>query len=176
MLFRSPAILLIGSDPTEQHPLLAWNIRTNVRLRRARLYVINEREIKLRRQATAFLQVAAGSWDQAWRFFEKVRDEKDLVIIFGSEMRGDDVANLVRHGSAIPGAKFICLADYANSRGASDMGLYPDLLPGYSSVAHDTRFSAEWRATLPTKPGMDLRQMIAAAAEEIGRASCRERV
>ncbi len=163
----APAILLIGSDPTEQHPLLAWNIRTNVRLRRARLYVINEREIKLHRQATEFLQVAAGSWDQAWPFFEKLRDEKDLVIVFGSEMRGDDVANLFRHASAIPGAKFICLGDYANSRGAADMGLYPNLLPGYLSAAHgnDTLFAAEWRATLPTEPGMDLRQMVAAAAE-----------
>ena len=160
-----PAILLMGSDPTEQHPLLAWNIRTNVRLRRARLYIINEREIKLRRQATTSLQIAAGSWDQAWVFLEKLRDEKDLVIIFGSEVRGDDVANLVRYGSAIPGAKFICLGDYANSRGAADMGLYPDLLPGYASVADDTRFTAEWRAPLPSEPGMDLRQMMAAAAD-----------
>ena len=37
----APAILLIGSDPTEQHPLLAWQIRNNVRLRNARLYVVN---------------------------------------------------------------------------------------------------------------------------------------
>src|SRR5580658_2185880 len=27
----APAILLLGNDPTEQHPLLAWNLRTNVR-------------------------------------------------------------------------------------------------------------------------------------------------
>src|SRR5437588_8974372 len=33
----APAILLIGNDPTEQHPLLAWQIRTNVRLNQARL-------------------------------------------------------------------------------------------------------------------------------------------
>ena len=37
----APAILLIGNDPTEQHPLLAWQIRNNVRLHRARLYVVN---------------------------------------------------------------------------------------------------------------------------------------
>ena len=30
------AILLIGNDPTERHPLLAWNIRTNVRLNQAK--------------------------------------------------------------------------------------------------------------------------------------------
>jgi predicted molibdopterin-dependent oxidoreductase YjgC len=36
-VYNAPAILLIGNDPTEQHPLLAWQIRNNVRLHRARL-------------------------------------------------------------------------------------------------------------------------------------------
>ena len=36
-VFNAPAILLIGNDPTEQHPLLAWQIRNNVRLHRAKL-------------------------------------------------------------------------------------------------------------------------------------------
>lgn len=182
---QAPAILLIGSDPTEQHPLLAWNIRTNVRLRRARLYVVNAEDIKLRRQATMFVQVPKGTAREAVALLaghqeaaaalggsaealkalaEKVFSEKDLVIILGPEV-GDAIATMVVVGAAIPGAKFICLGDYANSRGASDMGLYPDLLPGYSSVAHDTHFAAEWRATLPSASGMDLRQMMAAAAE-----------
>ncbi len=59
-VFDAPAILLIGNDPTEQHPLLAWQIRTNVRLHRAKLYVVNSAPIKLRRQATAFAQIAPG--------------------------------------------------------------------------------------------------------------------
>ncbi|HEV2022234.1 MAG TPA: NADH-quinone oxidoreductase subunit NuoG [Terriglobales bacterium] len=183
---QAPAILLIGSDPTEQHPLLAWNIRTNVRLRRARLYVVNSAEIKLRRQATMFAQVPADAEGKVAAFLagdesaasalgasaealktmrDKLRGEQNLVIIFGSELRGDDVTSLARFGAAIPGAKLICLGDYANSRGAADMGLYPDLLPGYTSVAGGGHFAAEWRAPLPSEPGMDLRQMIAAAAE-----------
>ena len=59
-VFTAPAILLIGNDPTEQHPLLAWQIRNNVRLHRARLYVVNSQSIKLRRQATSFTQIPAG--------------------------------------------------------------------------------------------------------------------
>ena len=58
---HAPAILLIGNDPTEQHPLLAWQIRNNVRLHRAKLYVINSQSIKLRRQATSFTQIPAGA-------------------------------------------------------------------------------------------------------------------
>ena len=168
---QAPALLLIGSDPTEQHPLLAWNIRTNVRLRRARLYIVNDREIKLNRQATQFLQIGGDPQKQPWALLEKLRDEKGLVIIFGSglrresEIQGETVTNIIRYGSDIPGAKFICLGDYANSRGASDMGLYPDLLPGYWPVANGGHYAAEWRASLPAEPGLDLRQMIAAAAE-----------
>ena len=53
-VFNAPAILLIGNDPTEQHPLLAWQIRNNVRLHGARLYVINSRPIKLRAAGRGF--------------------------------------------------------------------------------------------------------------------------
>src|SRR5580700_5010215 len=64
----APAILLIGNDPTNQHPLLAWQIRTNVRLRRAKLYIINSVEIKLKNQAEGFGLVAAGSEAKAAAF------------------------------------------------------------------------------------------------------------
>src|SRR6478609_319556 len=56
-VFTAPAILLIGNDPTNQHPLLAWQIRNNVRLHRAKLYVLNSQDIKLHRQATSFTQI-----------------------------------------------------------------------------------------------------------------------
>src|SRR5437868_2673616 len=55
----APAVLLIGSDPTEQHPLLAWNLRTNLRLYNGRIYIVNSRDITLRRQANAYAQVPA---------------------------------------------------------------------------------------------------------------------
>jgi NADH-quinone oxidoreductase subunit G len=178
-VYNAPAILLIGNDPTEQHPLLAWQIRNNVRLRRAKLYVINSQPIKLRRQATSFTEIAPGSEGKAAAFFagddsaadalvsastgkdawltlrEQIRAEQNLVIIFGSEIRGGAVANLVAFGSAIPGAKFISLADYSNSRGAADMGLYPDLLPGYHATTGNTEFHREW-SHIPQAPGLDL--------------------
>jgi len=184
-VLNAPAVLLIGNDPTEQHPLLAWQIRTAVRLRRAKLYVVNSRVIKLRRQATTFAQVPAGAEPKFVAFLNgddaaadaltgeklgkdaltKLRDalkaEQNLVIVFGSELRGDDIAALVKFGSGISGAKFVCLGDYANSRGAADMGLYPDLLPGYLPL-DDARFKQEW-PDLPTEPGMNVEQMIEAA-------------
>jgi NADH-quinone oxidoreductase subunit G len=183
-VFKAPAILLIGNDPTEQHPLLAWQIRSNVRLHRARLYVVNSHPIKLRRQATSFIQIPAGAEGKVASFLsgndgaadglasastgkeawialrEKLRGEQNLVIIFGSELRGDDIASLVGWGSGISGAKFICLADYANSRGAADMGLYPDLVPGYHPTAGSSEFHQEW--SLPPTAGLDLAAMVEA--------------
>ena len=58
----APAILLIGGNPTDEHPLLAWNLRTNVRLNRARLFVANTNQIKLERQAKAVLRVPANGY------------------------------------------------------------------------------------------------------------------
>ena len=50
-------------------------------------------------------------------------------------------------GSACPNAKFALLGDYANSRGAADMGLLPDLLPGYLPVETPGAFGEEYGAT-----------------------------
>jgi NADH-quinone oxidoreductase subunit G len=179
----APAILLIGNDPTEQHPLLAWNIRNTVRLNRAKLTIVNSQPIKLRRQASSFLQVPAGREGKFIAFLngddaaagsltgtsvsndalKQVRDQlkaqQNLIIIFGSEVRGADVAALVKFGSGL-NARFICLGDYANSRGAADMGLFPDLLPGYAAGAQ--KFSSEW-GTLPSGKGLSLTEMMDAA-------------
>jgi len=182
-VFTAPAILLIGNDPTEQHPLLAWQIRNNVRLHQARLYVINSQPIKLRRQATSCMQIPAGAEGKVVAFLagddavgdafssankdawialrDKLRGEKNLVIVFGSELRGGDISSVVKFGSGISGAKFVCLADYANSRGAADMGLYPDLLPGYHPIGGSSEFHREW-GEIPQAAGLDLSGMVEA--------------
>ena len=46
------------------------------------------------------------------------------------------MADLVQWGLTLPGhTRFVALGDYANSRGAADMGLLPDVLPGYASLS-----------------------------------------
>jgi NADH-quinone oxidoreductase subunit G len=185
----APAILLIGNDPTNQHPMLAWQIRTNVRLKRARLYVINSAPIKLRRQAAAFGLVPPGSEAKAVAYLagddslldslvttdsggttreawvalrDKIKGEQNIVIAFGSELRGQDVQKLVAFAGTLTGAKLICLGDYSNSRGASEMGLYPDLLPGYEPIAATKQFHDEW-GPLPAEKGLTLPEMTDAA-------------
>ncbi len=63
------------------------------------------------------------------------------------------------------GAKFICLGDYANSRGAADMGLYPDMLPSYAPVSSATSFHQDWVDEIPSTAGLNLLQMVDAAKD-----------
>jgi NADH-quinone oxidoreductase subunit G len=176
----APAILLLGNNPTEQHPALAWNLRSNVRLNRARVYVANHAEIKLRRQAKAFLQIPQDGYaplvqylagndgamtanDHTSAFRDAIRKEESLLIVFGSEFRGRDIQALVDFGLGLPNTKFAALGDYANSRGAADMGLLPDLLPGYVPVNDAAHFVEEYGAALSQAAGLDLLQMFDAA-------------
>jgi NADH-quinone oxidoreductase subunit G len=176
----APAILLIGGNPTEEHPLLAWNLRTNVRLNRARLYIANTKAIKLERMSYATLRLPTDGYaalaaymsgsnailkDAAFR--EAVLAEESLLVVFGSEYSGSQVAELVawglKRGPNSRSVRFALLGGYVNSRGAADMGLLPDLLPGYVPVTVPGAF-AEY-ANLPETPGKTLSEIFDAVAK-----------
>ncbi len=187
-LYEADAVLLVGHDPTEQSPLVAWQIRSAIRHRGARLYIVNSKSIKLLRKATGFAEVPEGREGTAVRWLaggesqfdagtierlsslkSALEKENNVVIVFGAELAGAAIADLVKFGSSLPGqTRYMALGDYANSRGAADMGQLPDMLPGYLPVTDaDARrkFGALWGASLPEKPGMDARKMLAAAAK-----------
>jgi NADH-quinone oxidoreductase subunit G len=176
----APAILLVGGDPTQEHPMLAWNLRTNVRLNRARLYIANSTAIKLERQARAVLRLPADGYPSlaatlsrsnaklpSAAFSAAVRAEETLLVVFGQECRGQDVETLVQWGLKRGNVRFAFLGDHANSRGAADMGLLPDLLPGYVPVTEPGAF-AEYPG-LPRTPGKTLPEIFDAAGKgELG--------
>jgi len=177
----APALLFVGGDPTNQAPLTAWNARTNVRLNNARVYIANHEEIKLRRQSKAAIQISQFGYgslaqylagddkaanatstieqaDKLSAFRGAIKAEDPLIVIVGNEVRGGELANLIK---ALPNAKFGLTADYVNSRGASDMGVLPDVLPGYQSLKGST-IASEYGAA--DTPGLDLLAMFDAAA------------
>ncbi len=180
----APAIMILGGDPTIQAPATAWNIRTNVRNNRGRVYIANSAEIKLRRQAKAFAHIAPFSYgalasflagdDTAvealtrpgtdttalHKFREAVRAEEQLLVLIGSEFRGADLKRLLDFGTTLPSRKFALLSDYVNSRGAADMGLLPDMLPGYTPVAGTTTFG---EYNVPAEPGLDMLEIFEVA-------------
>jgi len=185
-IYTAPAVLLIGNDVTQQNPLVAWQIRSGVRHHKTRLYVINGQESKIHRQATHLLQTAKGGERAAVRWLTHsegtfdapttealvqlkaaLEAEQDVVILFGAEIQGPSLRDLVSFAARIGGqTKIMALGDYSNSRGAADMGLLPDRLPGYASL-HDSgeraRFGKIWGAEIPSAPGMTARAMMDAA-------------
>jgi NADH-quinone oxidoreductase subunit G len=185
-VYTAPAVLLIGNDVTQQNPLVAWQIRTGVRHHKTRLYVINGVESKIHRQATHLVKTAEGGERAAVRWLTHregtfdaptteallqlkaaLEAEQDVVILFGAEIQGPSLGDLVSFAARIGGAtKIMALGDYSNSRGAADMGLLPDRLPGYASL-HDSgergRFGKIWGAEIPSAPGITARAMMDAA-------------
>jgi NADH-quinone oxidoreductase subunit G len=186
-LYEADTVLLVGNDPTEQNPLVAWQIRSAIRHRGSRLYIINSKSIKLLRKAKEFAEVPPGGEAAAVHRLaggaaqldpgaderlsalkSAIEKESSVVIVFGAELTGSAVRDLVKFGSSLPGqTRYMALGDYANSRGASDMALLPGMLPGYAPVEDAKaldKFGKLWGAKLSGRPGMDARAMLAAAA------------
>ncbi len=181
-LSEARAILLIGNDAANQNPLVAWQIRAAVRHHGARVYILNSSVLELRRQAKMIVAPGAGGEAAAVRWLatgegsvpgelaalkEALAKETDVVVLFGAGICGAALRDLLSFGSTLAGqTRYIALGDYANSRGAADMGLLPDRLPGYASVSDTAardRFAKLWGAAPPTGAGMSALEMMAAA-------------
>jgi NADH-quinone oxidoreductase subunit G len=93
-------------------------------------------------------------------FSKAVLAEESLLVVFGEEYSGAPWTELVAWGLKRGNVRFAFLGGYANSRGAADMGLLPDLLPGYVPVTAPGAF-AEY-AGLPATPGKTLKEMMEA--------------
>jgi NADH-quinone oxidoreductase subunit G len=185
-VYNAPAVLLIGNDVTQQNPLVAWQIRTGVRHHGLRLYAINGRPSKIHRQAKVAVEVSKGTEHAAvrWLASEKgqfdaktiealvqlkagLEAENDVVVLFGADIQGAAIRDLVSFSARVSGkTKFMALGDYANSRGAADMGVLPDRLPGYaplSDASERARFGKLWGGDISATPGLTARAMMEAA-------------
>jgi NADH-quinone oxidoreductase subunit G len=149
-LYERKAIAIVGADLSQQHPFLAFQVRANVRHHSAHVYTVTSGPVREQKRGAHGVIAKAGEELAA---LESMRDalskEPELVIVFGDSIKGDKVRQLVAFGDSlgIP-VKYVCLVDYSNSRGAMDMGLLPDLEPGYHAAA---------------QKGLALDQMLAAA-------------
>jgi NADH-quinone oxidoreductase subunit G len=150
-LYNTKAALVIDSDLAQEQPLIAFQLRANFRHHKAHGYTVTPGPVREANYATC-LQAAIGKEFEALESLrEKLTAEPELAIVFGAAIKGDAVRQLVSFGDSlnIP-VKYVCLVDYSNSRGASDMGVLPDLLPGYRGVADASM-----------EPGLNYDQMLA---------------
>ncbi len=122
----------------------------------------------VKRRRFAGWRKARAKYRQSWsRLKEALAKESDVFIVFGAAITGVAIRQLVEYGSMLGGqTRYMALGDYSNSRGAADMGVLPDRLPGYAAVtdaAARSRFAELWGTPVPDKPGMTAREMLAAA-------------
>jgi NADH-quinone oxidoreductase subunit G len=187
-LYRSRAVLVVGNDLSNQNPLVAWQIRSGIRHNGTKLYLLNSQVTKLQRKAVQSVvlggvqESAAVRWlatgeghlsvelsEQLAALEGALATAPQIAMLFGSAITGAAISDLVRFAGKFQGqVAYMALGDYANSRGAADMGLLPDRLPGYarvddqSAIGHLARL---WSASLPEKPGLSAPEMVDAAQQ-----------
>lgn len=153
-LYTAKAALVVASDLAQQHPLLAFQLRANWRHHGARVYTVTRGPVREDGYSAGAVRVEAGAeMAGVESLAEKLRAEPGLAVLFGGDVRGETVKRLVAFGDSlgIP-VKYVALLDYANSRGAIDMGVAPELAPGYRPVE---------------QPGLALPDMLAAAGLDV---------
>jgi NADH-quinone oxidoreductase subunit G len=153
-LYRAKASLIIGSDLSQQHPFLAFQLRAGVRHFKQKIYTITEGPVREEKYAAESIVAPAVAQLAALdQLTPKLKAEASLVILFGDTIKGQAVRDLVAWANSlgIP-VQFVCLLDDSNSRGALDMGFAPDLRPGYKPD--------------PT-PGLSLAGMLAAPGLDV---------
>src|SRR5579875_623605 len=134
-LFTTKAALVVDSDLAQEQPFIAFQLRANARLNGGHIYAVAPGPVREDNYATTARAEPGREFDVLAGWRERLAAEPGLVILFGPAIKGDAIRQLVEFGDSLgKPVKYVCLVDYSNSRGASDMGLMPDLLPGYRNV------------------------------------------
>ena len=152
-----PKLYVINGVPSKIHRKAADCRRGAEGRRSAGRPLARDREGRIRREDHR----VAGSAESG------ARSENDVVVLFGADIQGAAIRDLVSLGARFGGkTRFMALGDYANSRGAADMGVLPDRLPGYAPLADSAeraRFGKLWGGEISAKPGLTARGMMEAA-------------
>jgi NADH-quinone oxidoreductase subunit G len=148
-LYERKAFLILGADLALQQPFVSFQIRANRRHHDAHIYVVTPGNVREDNYAMKSIRKPTGTeLDALPELRDVLAAEPELVILFNDSVKGEQVRKLVEFGQSlgIP-VKYCPLVDYSNSRGAIDMGLVPELLPGYRASG---------------APGMTVQEMLAA--------------
>ncbi len=152
-LYDKKAFLVIGTDLAMEHPFLSFQIRSSFRHHQAHVYTITSEKVREDNIAVRAIRKPAGQeLDALEDLRANLAAEPELVILFSDSVKGDGVRRLVEFGQSLGiSVKYCALVDYSNSRGAIDMGVVPELLPGYEAT---------------NTPGMTVAEMLASNSLE----------
>lgn len=172
-LDHADTILVWGPDLKEEHPTLYLRARRAAQELGSTLIVVHPRATGLDDRATHKLnyrpgagfaligQISAGEHPEVAAALEK----KNVFALVGMASHGDGpelaeaVAAFVRERAGE--VSILALNSRANTYGALDMGLAPDLLPGRVNLDSKScaKLAAAW-GEIPALPGQDTRHML----------------
>ncbi|HEX2576045.1 MAG TPA: NADH-quinone oxidoreductase subunit NuoG [Aquihabitans sp.] len=172
-------ILVIGSDPKDELPVLFLRLRDAVTRHKATLIELTPRATSLSELATHSLfsvpgavnelvdQLIAGKGDLA-----PVRDalgNESLTVLLGrgslAEAPDATVAAAASLLDAFPNVRFLSGLRRANVHGALDLGLTPGLLPGRIPLDDGRDWFTDAWGSVPAEAGLDTAGILAAAAD-----------
>ncbi|MDP9053312.1 MAG: NADH-quinone oxidoreductase subunit NuoG [Acidobacteriota bacterium] len=150
-LYERKAFLIIGADLALEQPFVAFQIRSNQRHHDAHTYVITPGNVREDDHSSRSIRKPSGTeLDALPELRDALAAEPELVVIFNDSVKGEAIRNLVAFTQSLGiSVKYLPLMDYSNSRGAIDMGLAPELLPGYHAsgstglTLHEMRAAAD---------------------------------
>ncbi|MCS7065685.1 MAG: molybdopterin-dependent oxidoreductase, partial [Fimbriimonadales bacterium] len=179
-LESAPLVFVFGSDLIEEQPMIYLRLRKAWRYYGVKVMVayplgtaVEEfAEVGLRYPAGGELEliralqarIGASSGDPELDAAANLLTQSSGVILLAGEKVWNHpaaqqvVQGLVELVQRLPDAKLSLMLPEANSQGALDMGVLPDLLPGYASVedaAARARFETAWGVSLPAQPGLN---------------------
>jgi NADH-quinone oxidoreductase subunit G len=160
-------VLLVGCEPVDDAPILDLRIRKGVRRNGVKLAIVSPRPSTLDRNAQQVLRCAPGAEhdllagiEQLLCGGEAVSEEitaltdllrdggKDVVIVWSERIGQRAAARLLRIARELeltdhPGAGLLMIPSGANGRGLREAGVVPDASPGYATLEHPGRGTAE---------------------------------
>ncbi|MCI0678847.1 MAG: NADH-quinone oxidoreductase subunit NuoG [Actinobacteria bacterium] len=172
-LDTSGTVIVWGPDLKEEHPTLYLRVRRAAQELGATLIVVHPRATGLDDRAVVKLgyrpgggfalldEIAEGAHSDVSHALAaaKVTALVGLASLADDARLPESVAALVRQKA--PGARILPLSSRANTYGALDMGVAPDLLPGRVAVgAIGCANLAESWGDIPSRPGRDTRAIL----------------
>jgi len=160
-------VLLVGTEPRDDAPILDLRIRKGVRRNGVALAIAGSRPSALEHNAEQVIRCAPGeeysmlaAVEQVLRGGEAADDPtaalagllrdggKDVVIVFSERIGADSAGVLLRIARALElsdhaGAGLLMIPAGANGRGLREAGAVPDAGPGYEPLVGGGRSSAE---------------------------------
>ncbi len=172
------AVLVLDGDVAEINPWTGIEIVRAVNRRYRRLVLVNSGFNKLNRLASVVLEhgnagaaldgllpalKGGGGEGPAKQAASVLQAAASVAVVIPARMTEKEYGQVRELLPLLKGVTVYPLVRRSNLQGALDMGVMPDLYPGYRTVSPESTaaLAAAWNAVLPEQPGLTALEMLA---------------